>query len=107
MPNALNVAGDVVQAASALSGLTLVFLGTISASFDRYQKAEQAAVRGRFQLRAWFAFAGFVLALIATVLAVAGRWFTSECAALAALVIFAIALVWVLFAGLFAVREIR
>ena len=41
----------------------LVLIGVISSSFVSYQTAEQKAVLIRYQRRAGFAFAGFVLAL--------------------------------------------
>jgi uncharacterized membrane protein len=59
----------MVGAATALAGLILVFLGAISASFASYHKQEQAAVRARFQTRAWIAFVGFTLALLSAALA--------------------------------------
>ena len=70
---ALRVAGDVATAAVALAGLILVFIGTISTSFDSYQKTEQNAVRARYQRRAWFSFVGFVLAIISAALAILGK----------------------------------
>jgi hypothetical protein len=100
MPSAVNVAGDVASAATALAGLILVFLGAIASSFASYQKQEQASVRSRFQLRAWLAFVGFVLALLSAALAVAGRWLALECAALLAIVLLFVALIWVAFAAL-------
>jgi hypothetical protein len=105
--DALRVAGDVATASVALAGLILVFLGTISTAFDSYQKSEQSAVRGKYQRRAWFAFVGFVLALISGGLAIAGKWLDLECAALAGTVILFVALFWVLVASVFVVMEIK
>jgi hypothetical protein len=107
MPSALPVAGDIATAAAALAGLVLVFLGAIASTFTSYQKQEQAAVRGRLQLRAWLAFVGFVLALLATASALAGKWLGHECTALVALALLFVALIWVTFAALSAVREIK
>lgn len=107
MPSAVNVAGEVASAATALAGLVLVFLGAIASSYGTYEKTAQAAVRGRFQTRAWFAFVGLVLSLLAGLLAVVAKWLTNECAGLAAIVLLFIALIWVLLAALSAVREIR
>jgi hypothetical protein len=107
IPNAVEVSGDVVTASTALAGLILVFLGATSTSYDTYEPTERGTVRGRYQRRAWFAFIGFALALASALLALIGKWFHQECAALAAILIFAVALVWVLFAALFSVREIR
>ena len=107
MPSAVNVAGDVVAAAAAFAGLILVFLGAISNSFGSYQKTEQAAIRGRYQLRAWNSFIGFILSLLAVVLAIVGKWLTNECLAFSAALLLVLALVFVVVAALLAVREIR
>lgn len=53
---ALGVAGGVETAAVALTGLVLVFLGALTASFESYVPQEKRSMRGRFQLRAWFSF---------------------------------------------------
>lgn len=102
-----HIAGDVASAASAVAGLTLVFIGAIASSFDSYQKTEQAKIRSRYQRRAWFVFAGFALTLLATSLALISKLLSLPCATIAALVILFVALIFVLFAGFFAVREIR
>lgn len=107
MPSALPLAGDIATSAGALAGLILIFLGAISNRFDSYDKAGQNVVRGRYQRRAWFAFVGFVLALFSASLAIVGKWLAYECAALSAVVLFLIALVWLLFVALFAIREIK
>ncbi len=107
MAGAVEVAGDVVAASSAIAGLTLVFIGAISTSFSSYETAEQPAVRSRYQWRAWFAFVGFVLAILSTSVALVSKWFGSEYAAIGALILLSVALIFVLFAGLFAVLEIK
>jgi hypothetical protein len=66
MTNAVEVAGDVAAVSSAVAGLTLVFVGAISASYDSYEKSEQSSIRSRYQRRAWFAFAGLALAILST-----------------------------------------
>lgn len=107
MPSALTIAGEVAGSATALAGLILVFIGAVSASFHSYGKVAQAAIRGRYQRRVWFAFAGFSLALVSALLALAAKWLTNEFAALGALVLLFISFIWVLFAALSAVREVR
>jgi hypothetical protein len=107
MPSALGVAGDVTGAATALAGLILVFLGAISTSFDSYQKTEQSAVRGRYQRRAWFAFIGFSLAILAALLALLAQWFSQACLALTAVALLAVAMIWTILAALSSVREIK
>jgi peptidoglycan/LPS O-acetylase OafA/YrhL len=105
--NAVNVAGDLVAAATALAGLTLVFLGGIATSFDQYDKQQQTTVRGGYQRRAWFAFAGFVLALLSAAVAVVAKWANNECTALVAAVLLLLAFIWVIVAAIMAVRNIR
>jgi len=107
MPSAIEVSGDVASAASAVAGLTLVFIGAISSSFEAYEKREQSTVRARYRRRAWFAFAGFVFALLSTTLALIAKWLDLSCAAVGALVSLFVALIFVLIAGLIAVTEIK
>jgi uncharacterized membrane protein YiaA len=107
IPSAVEVSGDVVSASTALAGLILVFLGATSTSYDSYQATERGAVRSRYQRRAWFAFTGFALALLSVLLALIGKWLHQECAAVAAMVIFVVALFWTLLAAVFSVREIK
>jgi hypothetical protein len=70
----LEVAGDIAAAATALSGLLLVFLGAIANSFDSFEATSQRAVRKKYALRAWLVFVGFVASLIAASTAIAGKW---------------------------------
>jgi TRAP-type C4-dicarboxylate transport system permease large subunit len=107
MPSALEIAGDVASASAALAGLILVFLGAIGTSFDGYQPQEQRTVKSRYQRRAWFAFVGLTLALLAVLLALVGKWTRLECAAVSSLFLLFVSLVWVLLAALSAVREIK
>jgi hypothetical protein len=107
MTNAVEVAGDVAAVSSAVAGLTLVFVGAISASYDSYEKSEQSSIRSRYQRRAWFAFAGLALAILSTAMALFAKLLDLQCAAVAALASLFVALIFVLFAGLNTVREIR
>jgi hypothetical protein len=104
---ALGVAGDVAAAAVALAGLVLVFLGALAASFESYEPQEKRSVRGRFQLRAWFSFVGFALALISATLGIIAKWLQIECAALGAIWILFLAFLLVLAAAVIAIRDIR
>ena len=70
-------AGDVASAATALGGLLLVFIGSVASGFDSYKPEDRGAVRAKFFRKGVFAFAGFVLALVAAVLALAGK--LTEC----------------------------
>lgn len=67
------IAGDVSSAATALSGLLLVFMGSVSTSFETYQKIEKRAVLHRFRLRVWFALIGLCVSIIAAIMALAAK----------------------------------
>jgi hypothetical protein len=96
-----------MAAAATLAGLLLVFLGATSTSYDSYDPIlRTVALRKRFRKRAWFAFAGFALALVATLLALLGKWYQCNGASMAAVVCFLIALFWALIAGALAVKDI-
>jgi hypothetical protein len=104
----MEVSGDVVTAAATLAGLVLVFLGATSTSFESYAPIlRDDRIRRRFRRRGWFGFVGFALSLLAAFLGLIGKWLHQEFCALAALGLFAVALVWVLIAAVLSVRDIR
>jgi uncharacterized membrane protein YdjX (TVP38/TMEM64 family) len=74
MVDPLELAADVVTGATALAGLILVYLGMVVSGFAGFQREQQATVRAAHQLRAWFAFVGMTLAIVAAVLALIGKW---------------------------------
>jgi hypothetical protein len=78
MADVLSVAGDIAGAGAALAGLTLVFLGATASAYEGYGATEQPAVKDLYQSRARFAFGGFILSLTACLLALAGKWHSSE-----------------------------
>ena len=100
------VSEEVVGAATALAGLILIYIGTQAASFGSYNAQEQKTVRGRFQKRAWLAFVGFVLALMAAALGVIGKWIGSACTSNVSVWALLAAFAWALFATVQTVREI-
>lgn len=99
-------AGEVVTAATALAGLILVYLGALATGFDRFQPQEKKAVKSRFQVRAWLAFAGLCLALGAAALGVLGKWLPNGCIADAAVILLLIAFLWGALIAFLTVREI-
>lgn len=107
MAAATEVAGDVLQAATALGGLLLVFIGAVAAGFDSYDKASQASVRAKYQRRGWLAFVGFFLALVSAGLALAGKWATNSCLVIGAVVCLGFAFVAVTAAALISVMAIK
>ena len=101
------VSEEVVGAATALAGLILIYIGTQVASFGSYQPQEQRTVRGRFLKRAWIAFVGFVLALLAAALGIIGKWIGSGCVSNVSVWVLLAAFAWALFATVQTVREIE
>ena len=76
--NGITVAGEVASAATALAGLILVYLGSISASFGSYDFTQKGAVRASHRRRAWLALVGFIVSLLAAVLAILSKWLPCE-----------------------------
>lgn len=107
MPSALPIMAEVAGSATALAGLVLVFLGALATAYDSYQPQEKNSVKARYQKRVWFAFAGFVLALLSACFALFAKWFSNDCSAIAAVVLMVLALIFVLIAAYSAVREIK
>lgn len=92
--DSISIAGETVTAATALAGLILVYLGSVAASYGGYQPTERKSVKGSFQRRAWIAFVGLVLALIAAALGVLGKWLPNECVADAGTILLLVSFVW-------------
>ncbi len=67
-------AGNLATAATSMAGLLLVFIGATNTSFKGYDTASQRAVAPKFKLRGLLALGGFLLALVAAVLSLVGRW---------------------------------
>jgi hypothetical protein len=101
------VAGEIVTAGTALAGLILIYIGGLVTSFGSYQAAEQKSVRLKFLGRAWTAFVGFVLALLAAALAIVGKALPSACAGTASVWVLAVAFAWAVFATVQGIREIK
>lgn len=94
MPDALGIAGDIIQGATALAGLMIVFLGNAVAGYSSYSKTQQNAVRDAFHQRAWFGFWGVFVAIAAVILSVLAKWTGSNDLAIAATFFLLGALVW-------------
>ncbi len=107
MAAAIEVAGDVAAAGSALAGLILVYMGAVAASFDSFEPQERKTVGPRHRGRAWFAFVGLILCLGSVGLALFAKWLAIECMAASALFILAIALAWVVGTALMTVRDMK
>jgi uncharacterized membrane protein len=107
MTSAISIAGEVAGAATAMAGLILVFLGATSTSFDSYQKQEQNSVRKRYRQRAWSAFTGLSLSLLATFFALVSKWADSEAMAVTAFILLVAGLVFVVAVAITTVLEIK
>lgn len=103
----IEVAADVVAAGSALAGLILVYLGSVSASFASFDAAARRSVLPTHQRRVWFSFVGIVFCLWSVGLAIFGKWLDIPCMIVAAIVLLSAGLVWVLAVALLAVLEIK
>jgi hypothetical protein len=79
MVDSIGIAGDVITGAVALAGLILVYLGSVASSFAGFEREQQTTIKSTFQLRAWFGFAGMVVAILSAALALAGKWANNDC----------------------------
>lgn len=105
--NGISVASEVAGAATALAGLILVYLGSIGASFASFERTQQGAVLASHQRRAWLAFGGVLIALLAAVLAVLAKWLPCEPLADAAVIILFISFGGGVISALLTVLEIH
>jgi uncharacterized membrane protein len=61
----LPLAGDIVAASAALAGFILVYLSALATAYANFDRAARNAVRDSFRSRAWFAFIGILLSVLA------------------------------------------
>lgn len=74
----MDVAAEAVSASTALAGLLLVYLGAITVSYGSYAPSERKTVRHSHLRRAWAAFVGIVVCLVAAVAGLVAKWVPSE-----------------------------
>lgn len=101
------ILGQLFGGGAALAGLILVFLGGILTSYDSYDPTAQKAVRTKYLVRAWLAFAGFASALVSAGTALAGMFLGPTgwlCAGVSTLVLSGILLVVM---AVLSIKEIR
>jgi len=103
----LEMASDVIGAGTAMAGLVLVFLGSVSNGFDAYQPQERRSVVTKYRRRAWAAFIAFSLALGAALLGLLSKWLQLACLTGAGLVFLILSFVAVVWIGVGEVREIK
>lgn len=95
----IDLAGQLLGGATALSGLLLVFIGAVASGYDSYDAEHQPTVRDSYKRRARLALAGFFLALLAAVTALLGSVIAVKGLVIAAIVSLAISLVLVAIAA--------
>jgi hypothetical protein len=107
IPSAMGVSSDILAAATTLAGLVLVFL---AATIARYSAIpgflQDTKTRARYRRKAWFNFVGFVLAVVAALLALFGKWFQCEGFVSAAAVAFVMSSLWVIATAVRMIRDI-
>lgn len=104
--DSISIAGEIVGASTALAGLILVYLGGLAASYASYQPQERKSVKASHQKRAWIAFSGLALALLAAALGLLGKWLPSEAMADVGAVLLFVAFAFGLGTALVTVLEI-
>jgi uncharacterized membrane protein len=103
----LGISQEVTGVGGALAGLILVYIGIVVNSYGTYRAEEQRSVKGRLQTRAWLAFVGVTLALLATAVMVIGKWLKNDCAANVSVFVLLAAIAWTIFVAVATVREIK
>ncbi|MDH7640308.1 hypothetical protein [Sphingomonas oryzagri] len=100
-------APDILAAATALGGLTLVFLGNTATSYDSYgNSADQSDVRPVYRRRAWFAFSVFYACLFSALTALGAEIFEMAWAAAIAGGLLVVALALIAALGMLTVGDI-
>nr|NUR37551.1 hypothetical protein [Sphingomonas sp.] len=103
----LEMASDIIGAGTAMAGLVLVFLGSVSNGFESYAPQERRSVVKKYRRRAWAAFAAFTLALVAALLGLLSKWLQLACLTGAGLILLILSFAAVLLLGFGEVREIE
>lgn len=103
----LDMASDIIGAGTAMAGLVLVFLGSVSNGFEGYAPQERRSVLKKYQRRSWAAFIAFALALASALSGLLSKWLQVECLAGAGLALLVLSFVAVVAIGVAEVREIK
>jgi len=104
---ALSLTGDVIAAGTALAGLVLVYLGSVSAGYASYERDQQRTVRAVYQRKAWFAVGGILLSILASGIAVLAKWSANDWIAGVSIIILAFALAWAAIAAVLIASEVK
>lgn len=107
MASVVELAGDITAAATAMSGLLLVFMGSTATAYEAYEPADKSAVRGKYRRRAYLAITAFVLTVLSAGLALGGKWLACPYMVDVAAVTLTLSFIAVVAAAVFTVRDIK
>lgn len=102
-----HIADQLLAAGTTLAGLVLVFLSGALSTFQSYETDQQDAVRKRFQLRGWLAFAAFAASAASAAASLAFYRMPVHCLIVLGEGLFAIALILALVAAVISAWDIR
>ncbi len=71
-----DLATSLVTASAAVSGLVLVFLGSLLNAYDHFTASEQDSVRASYRFRGWMGLSGFALALMCEITSVLATFYS-------------------------------
>jgi hypothetical protein len=107
MASATEIGGDVVAAGSAVAGLMLVYMGSLSASFSTYSPTEKRTVQGSFSRRMWFACTGLLLNGASIPFGLAAKALDCVCALFVSLGFLMLGLCWLGAVAVLTAQEIK
>lgn len=102
----LDIAGSIVGAATAASGLILVYIGAAVAAFQSYQPQERRSVLQKYRLRANWAFGALIVSISAAIFALTADWMDATGLAVAAFWLLILALLCVAITAYLSISEI-
>ncbi len=106
MPEPDSISGDIITAGTFLAGLLLVYVGNLNTSYGAFNTEQQSDVRRGFQVRAWAAFAAFVVSVLSVGLALGSSWYDCPSLLLASVILLVIVFIGGIISALMMVLEI-
>ena len=101
------IGGDVVAAGGAIAGLMLVYMGSLSAGYASYPATGKKAVRGSYQRRIWFAFAGLIFNALSIPCGLEAKALDDVCVLFLGLAFLLLGMVWLVVAAILTALEIK
>ncbi|MGR3662081.1 MAG: hypothetical protein ACU0CA_12985 [Paracoccaceae bacterium] len=102
----LDITGAIAGAATASSGLILVYIGASVASFQSYQPQERRSVKDRYQFRVNLAFGALLVSVFSAVFALVADWMDAAGLGVVAFVLLMFALLGVAVTAYLSLSEI-